>query len=60
MLFIANVYLGFDFESIMQSSVLAGNFFPTGGGVIKTLDEVGVFGGIPGLEILSGESLGIG
>jgi len=60
LLFIANGMLGFDFESIMESSVLAGNFFPTGGGPIKVLDEVGLFGGLPGLEVLSGESLGIG
>jgi hypothetical protein len=60
MLFVANTFLGLDFESIMQSSVLAGNFFPTGGGPIKVLDEIGLFGGIPGLEVLSGESLGIG
>jgi hypothetical protein len=41
----------------MESSVLVGNFFPTSGGPLKVLDEVLMF---PGLEILSGESLGIG
>jgi hypothetical protein len=57
MLFIANSMLGYDFESIMESSVLTGNFFPTEGGVSKVFGEVFI---PPGLEILSGEGLVIG
>ena len=57
MLYIGNTMLGLDIESIMESSVLVGNFFPTAGGPLKVFDEVLM---LPGLEILSGESLGIG
>ena len=56
MLYVGNTMLGFDFESIMESSILAGNFFPTSGGPLKVLEEVLI---LPGLEILSGESLGL-
>ena len=57
MLYVGNTMLGLDIESIMESSVLTGNFFPTAGGPLKVLDEVLI---LPGLEILTGESLGIG
>ena len=57
MLYVGNTMLGLDIESIMESSVLVGNFFPTSGGPLKVLDEVLM---LPGLEILSGESLGLG
>jgi hypothetical protein len=57
LLFIANGMLDLDFESIFESSVLTGNFFPTEGGPLKVLGEVVIF---PGLEILAGEGLSIG
>ena len=57
LLFIANGMLDYDFESIMESSVLTGNFFPTEGGPLKVAGEVLIF---PGLEILAGEGLVIG
>jgi len=57
LLFIANGMLDLDFESIFESSVLTGNFFPTEGGPLKVLGEVAIF---PGLEILAGEGLSIG
>ena len=56
-LFLANVLLDYYFESIMESSVLTGNFFPTEGGPLKVAGEVLIF---PGLEILAGEGLVIG
>ena len=56
MLYVGNSMLGLDIESIMESSVLTGNFFPTSGGFLKVIEEVVM---LPGLEILSGESLGL-
>jgi len=37
LLYIGNTMLGLDIESIMESSVLTGNFFPTSGGPIKSI-----------------------
>jgi hypothetical protein len=52
LLWIANGMLNLDIETIMESSVLTGNFFPTEGGIVKVLGEVII---PPGIEILSGE-----
>jgi len=52
LLWIANGMLNLDIETIMESSVLTGNFFPTEGGIAKVLGEVII---PPGVEILSGE-----
>jgi len=52
LLWIANGMLDLDIETIMESSVLTGNFFPTEGGIVKVLGEVII---PPGVEILSGE-----
>ena len=57
MLFVANSMLGLDFESIFESSILTGNFFPTEGGPLKILGEVFI---PPGVEIGMGEGLNIG
>jgi hypothetical protein len=57
MLYVGNTMLGLDIESIMESSILTGNFFPSTGGPLKVIEEIVM---LPGLEILSGESLGLG
>ena len=46
--------LGLDIETILDSSLLAGNFFPVLGGFEKIFEEVLI---PPGLEILSGEGI---
>ena len=52
LLFSGNSLLGLDIETILNSSLITGNFFPTLGGFEKILEEVII---PPGLEILSGE-----
>ncbi len=52
LLWIGNSMLGLDIESIMESSVLTGNFFPTLGGPGMVAGEVFI---PPGLEILGGQ-----
>ena len=56
MLWVGNALLGLDIETILDTSLLTGNFFPTLGGFEKIFEEVVI---PPGLEILAGEGLGL-
>ena len=52
MLFVGNGLLDMDIETILETNLVTGNFFPTLGGFDKIVEEVLI---PPGLQILGGE-----
>jgi len=52
LLWTGSTLLDVDVETILQTNIVTGNFFPTVGGISMIMGEVMI---PPGLEILSGE-----